>query len=113
MYIAESSLDETPNHSKLRGILCPFDKISKFDTPLSVNDYKLFSDLEIYPNPASDYIRVSGLTKIESYKVYNVLGSIVGKGFVSDSEKIRTNNLYSGVYILRFDTGNTLKFFKK
>ena len=49
----------------------------------------------------------------ESYKVYNILGSGLINGNISNQEKIDIRNLTNGLYFLKFENGNTLKFMKK
>jgi hypothetical protein len=71
-----------------------------------------YNDLSIFPNPSTDFIQISGLTKAENYKVYNVLGEEVNNGIISDNEKINVINLTNGLYFLKFENGNTLKFLK-
>ena len=67
----------------------------------------------IYPNPTTDFIQIYGLIKTEKYSIYSILGSEIKKGTVSNEEKIDTQNLNGGLYFMKFDNGNTLKFTKK
>ena len=79
---------------------------------LSVNDLNLIKNVSLYPNPSSEFIRISGLNKIEIYKIYDVLGAEVLKGEISENKKIDIKNLRQGVYFLKFEKGNTFKFVK-
>ena len=36
---------------------------------LSVNDLNLIKNVSLYPNPSSEFIQISGLNKIEIYKI--------------------------------------------
>jgi hypothetical protein len=69
--------------------------------------------VKLFPNPASDFIYLSNLTETESYTIYNVLGSKVLKGTISNKEGIDIRNLTNGLYLLNFDNGETLKFVKE
>ena len=84
----------------------------QIETTLSVpnNLTKLF---KIFPNPSSDFIQISGLTKTENYRIYNIIGAEINNGNVSDNEKIDVKNLTSGLYFLKFENGNTIKFIKE
>ncbi len=79
---------------------------------LSVNDLNLIKNVSLYPNPSSEFIQISGLNKIEIYKIYDVLGAEVLKGEISENKKIDIKNLRQGVYFLKFEKGNTFKFVK-
>jgi hypothetical protein len=81
---------------------------------LGINDVELVTvDIKSYPNPAIDYLFISGLEKEIKFKIYNTLGAKVQKGRTSNDEKIDIQNLHNGLYFLKFDNGNTLKFIKK
>ncbi|MCL5130205.1 T9SS type A sorting domain-containing protein [Algibacter sp. L4_22] len=81
---------------------------------LSTNNFEIAQNkIKIFPNPSSELITISGLKKDDSYKIYNVLGSIMDKGIIHDKEKINIQNLNNGLYFLKFDQGNTIKFIKK
>jgi hypothetical protein len=82
---------------------------------LGINDFiELNSNnLSIYPNPSTDFIQISGLTKADDYKIYNVIGAEVNNGIISDNEKINIQYLTNGLYFLKFKEGNTIKFLKE
>ncbi|MEG2336103.1 T9SS type A sorting domain-containing protein, partial [Chryseobacterium sp.] len=69
--------------------------------------------LNLYPNPSTNFIRISGLKNLENYSIFNILGAEISKGTISDKKSIEIQNLKNGVYILKFADGNTLKFIKK
>ena len=54
--------------------------------------------VSLYPNPASDIVRVEGITAAE-VQVYNALGQMVKT--VRDSNEISVAGLSEGVYLLR------------
>jgi hypothetical protein len=70
-------------------------------------------DLKLFPNPTTDYIQISGLKNIENYSIYNVIGSEISKGTISNDEKVNIQNLTNGLYFLKFENGNTIKFIKE
>ena len=77
------------------------------------NDDFEYDTVKIYPNPASDFITISGLKNKENYIVYDVLGTEILKGIIIEEGEIRIKNFSNGLYFLRFDNGNTIKFIKK
>lgn len=75
-------------------------------------DFDLNS-LKVYPNPANDFITLSGLKKEENYRIFNVLGTEILKGTILDSGKIEIQNFSKGLYFLEFDNGYTIKIIKE
>lgn len=72
------------------------------------------SILQLYPNPSSDFIQISELTKTENYKIYNILGSEVKSGTIDNSSKANIQSLTNGAYFLKLSSGNTtFRFIKK
>ncbi len=81
---------------------------------LSVNNSNsIEKNLAVYPNPASDYITVSELKKAENFEIYNLIGKNIRKGTISSDESINIQNLIKGMYLLKLENGNTLKFIKE
>ncbi|AUC75875.1 T9SS type A sorting domain-containing protein [Olleya sp. Bg11-27] len=76
-----------------------------------------FSDVKnkinIYPNPSQNYITVSGINTLEPYSIYNAIGKEISKGKVSKNEQIDIKDYSNGLYFLKLDNGNTLKFIKE
>jgi hypothetical protein len=71
------------------------------------------TSLKLFPNPAIEYIQISGLFKEVNYTIYNILGKKVLTGNVVNDEGIYIQNLANGLYLLKFNNGNTIKFIKK
>ncbi|KAB1067725.1 T9SS type A sorting domain-containing protein [Tamlana haliotis] len=80
---------------------------------LGVNDVYAKGALKLYPSPSSDFIAISGLTAKENYTIYNTVGAVVGSGEISANEKIGVSHLTNGIYVLRLEKGNAIKFVKK
>ncbi|MBT8269110.1 MAG: T9SS type A sorting domain-containing protein, partial [Bacteroidia bacterium] len=85
------------------------------DNALSLPSENLNNDIFVYPNPATDYFKIGGLTDEAQFRVFNVLGSAVMKGNVSPSESISLNGLNAGLYLLEInsDQGTIVKRFLK
>jgi hypothetical protein len=90
-------------------------KVSKIDvSTLSIKQFdKNNSSMQIFPNPSAKFIQIFGLIKTENYKIYNILGKQVLDGVVNNQENINTEKLIKGIYFLKFDNGNSLKFIKE
>lgn len=83
---------------------------------LSVED-KFVKNLSFYPNPVRNYLTISSYFKINSYQIYNVLGSLVAEGKASGkTTTIDMTSLNSGLYFVKVVSNNmqsTLKMAKK
>ncbi len=79
---------------------------------LGVNDFTLPA-LTLYPNPASSTVQIEGLITTAAYTLYNAIGVQVSRGEVVNNEQIDINSLASGLYFLKLDSGNILKFVKE
>jgi hypothetical protein len=71
------------------------------------------SQIKLFPNPSEAFINISGLTKVENYAIYDVLGRKINAGNISDKDKIDIQNLTNGLYFLKFENGDILNFIKK
>ena len=82
------------------------------DCSLSTHDFEevIFS---IYPNPAQSTIQIKGLVSLEKYTLYNAIGVQVARGEAQDNTVINVQSLTTGLYFLKFEKGNTIKFIKE
>ena len=83
------------------------------NSTLSIDSITEKPALNIFPNPTTDFITITGLNKTANYKIYSTLGKEIVRGTVSNNETITTQNLKNGLYFLKFEDGNTIKFLKK
>lgn len=84
------------------------------DATLSVDTFENnSSEVNLYPNPAKNFVQINGLKANETYTIYNTIGAVVKSGTVSNNQEIAINNLTSGLYFLKFKNGKTIKFIKK
>ena len=81
--------------------------------PLSIEDIAPANALKIYPNPSNDYLQIIGTTKLDEFKIYNLLGAEVKHGFISGDKKIDIRNLTNGLYFLKFNDTEIIRFIKK
>ncbi|WP_452232593.1 T9SS type A sorting domain-containing protein [Lacinutrix sp. MEBiC02595] len=80
---------------------------------LSTDNFTQNHKVTLFPNPATDYIQINGLTKTEDYTIYNTLGQEVKSGFISENQKLDIQSLANGMYFLKLEEGNSFKFMKK
>lgn len=69
--------------------------------------------LNVYPNPATNSVKINGLRAAENYTIYNTLGALVKKGNIANNEEIDITNLTNGLYFLQINNADTIKFIKK
>ena len=86
--------------------------VSKLST-----EEKFVKNLNFYPNPVKNELTISSIFKIDSYQIYNVLGTLVseGKG-ISNVTQVDMSRLNSGLYFVKVTAKNmqtTLKIAKK
>lgn len=81
--------------------------------PLSNNEFEK-NDLVVFPNPAIDYVYIKNINSNSTYKIFNLLGSEVKKGFLqSENSSINLNSLKSGVYLIQIHDANGNQFAEK
>ncbi|ROI01179.1 T9SS C-terminal target domain-containing protein [Chryseobacterium sp. G0240] len=79
-------------------------------------DKKTAEQVKLFPNPATSYIKISGLKGKGSYQIFNQGGRPVANGTVSEDTAVDVSTLAQGVYIMSIDdtTGkHDFKFLKK
>lgn len=82
--------------------------------PLATPSFNLFDRINLYPNPASDYIAINvpdGLNLPETYSVYNTIGQVLTtKKIASSADLTISTSAYSnGVYFLKITQGSSVK----
>lgn len=90
--------------------------LSLFREPIALVDHLAtlgtsdLKDLNIYPNPATDYINILNVKhKIEKVTIFD----LTGKQMISDTkEKINISKIPSGVYVLSVKTETGIRNFK-
>lgn len=90
----------------------PFTTID-VDVNVSI-DENIFDNILMYPNPAFDNVTIKG-ENIQTIEIYNYVGIIVYKNhdIIDNNTLINTNDMQSGLYIVRIVTKNGQFCFKR
>ena len=74
------------------------------------NNDKINSQIDIYPNPSSDYIFIRNNSNINSLEIYNLNGELVlSNNNLNNLTKIDLSNLISGIYIVKITDNHSIK----
>jgi hypothetical protein len=82
---------------------------------LSVPENQI-AQLRLYPNPAADFVWIeSSEEPLQQIEIFNVLGQQIRSMTVSDVDKARipTNDLTSGLYLVRVNSTTTHRLIVK
>ncbi|TNE81107.1 MAG: T9SS type A sorting domain-containing protein [Bacteroidetes bacterium] len=63
------------------------------------------ASVQVYPNPAQDHIRVSGLDTEAKYSLYDATGKQLSKGDLAANGQVSLSDLPSGLYWLELQSG--------
>ena len=77
------------------------------------NDFTVNDKVKLYPNPSSDFIKISGLNKNENFSIYNLLGEKIINGVIGTNEAIDISYFSDGLYFLKLHNGYMIKFLKE
>ncbi len=88
---------------------------------LSIVDTSTQSNIEVnlkvriktYPNPSTSYISLAGLMETKNYIIYNMRGKELARGSVSYNNKIDVRFLDDGLYLLKLEDFEIIKFIKE
>jgi len=81
---------------------------------VSVNEINSHNTIEVFPNPAKDYIVIKAADKNSKYQIIDIKGQVLKEGDCS-KENIQVKNLSQGTYIVKLISNagvKTMKFVK-
>ena len=74
---------------------------------VSIAENEASDEISIYPNPAKDFVKISGDDRINSVKVYNCLGMMVEEIEVNANEaEINISDYNTGIYFFNVESEN-------
>lgn len=76
-------------------------------------DEEGFENVNLYPNPANDKIRIEGLEGEHEISIFNAMGMKVMAVTLQDEGEIHIDELSAGLYLLRIDEKYTMRFVKR
>ncbi|MBL3550138.1 T9SS type A sorting domain-containing protein [Chryseobacterium sp. KMC2] len=82
----------------------------KISLTLDLRETPEESSINIYPNPASDFIKIDTRSKVLEWEIYDLSGKIVLKG---NGEKIEVKSMIKGAYLLNITLEKGKKITKK
>ena len=90
------------------------------DHDIELSAFFSFTDVEendaislcLYPNPASDVIRIEGTEGIHDICLFNLMGQVVKTATIQDNEEIHIDDLPAGLYLIRIDSLHAIRFIK-
>lgn len=77
------------------------------------SDGEYSQEITISPNPATDFIKITGLETDQNFVIYDMVGQVVKTGVLRKNDEIAIYDFENGLYILKFDDKTILKFIKK
>lgn len=86
----------------------------KVGLPSGIEEAAATSVVRVYPNPASDFVKISATSAIQTVKVMNAVGQVVMEQVANQAEvTIDITSLTSGVYFITGTTENGTTFTEK
>lgn len=100
--------------------LCNLDSIAdngavdvfSLETMTGLSDLDPSLTISIYPNPASDYLKISASKTVESVDILSLDGRMVRSNISPTLDHIDTSDLIPGVYFLRVNQRQAIPFIK-
>ena len=69
---------------------------------LTVGVEEMLSNIAIYPNPANDWIQITGVTANSNFELFSLTGQLLEAGKVNSSyERLEVGHLENGIYQIR------------
>ncbi|WP_417195641.1 T9SS type A sorting domain-containing protein [Bizionia sp.] len=76
-------------------------KVENLGTLLSIKGNKSVILPRIYPNPTTQFIRLSGLQEEKQFELHTISGAKVLNGTVKPNSQINMSSLSAGLYYLK------------
>lgn len=91
-----------------------YGSLSTVDTSTQSNiEVNLKVRIKTYPNPSTSYISLAGLMETKNYIIYNMTGKELVRGSISYNNKIDVRFLDNGLYLLKLEDFEIIKFIKE
>lgn len=82
-------------------------QVDSADCPASNINSEIKSDINIYPNPATEFVNIESSEKIVSIEIYNMQAKLVQRTIVNDVNfSLNIQELNSNIYVIKIKTTN-------
>ena len=89
-------------------------EVTLISSPTPVPKVILPVSINIFPNPATDFITIYGLQSNEMFYIYNINGQqLLSRKASGETEQVTVSYLPAGIYLLKTNDGQTVKWVKK
>lgn len=78
-----------------------------------IDESSINNSISIYPNPANEQIHLEGLVEESEISLYNAFGVCVKTLTLNGNEEIAIDDLAAGLYLLRINKKQAVKFLKR
>ena len=78
-----------------------------------IDESNIKNSISIYPNPANEQIHLEGLVEESEISLYNAFGVCVKTLTLNGNEEIAIDDLAAGLYLLRINKKQAVKFLKR
>ena len=104
-------IQTTPNEGRKNVIDFFIEKFAEIESGASIINN---NTLKIYPNPASEQLKIKTDIKIQQIEIFNIHGrKVYHKTVTNHTNLVSVSNWPSGIYIVKTDTGETKKILIK
>ncbi|WP_296382564.1 T9SS type A sorting domain-containing protein [Winogradskyella sp.] len=80
---------------------------------LSTNDFELINKPSIYPIPSENTITISNIDAATDFSIIDILGKTLTTGSINNNETINIASLTKGIYFLKLDDAQVMRFIKQ
>lgn len=87
-------------------------KVESKSNPSAEKGIRLNENIIFYPNPATDYISIKGISEKSHLAIYSISGDLLISSDIYDGEFIDISILSSGIYLLKVNS-NVFKLNKQ
>ena len=107
-FISFAQAQDSPANSVNNALVLKDGTLDKLASLQEVeDDAKSFGDsFKMFPNPVENKLTIKAKSSIDSYKIYNVLGTLVLHGkTMNNLAEVNVSDLQIGVYMLEVNSG--------
>lgn len=120
----QMSITNLPGSYEVDGVIFRIDFVSGGGNDLYIDDINVYDNasigieengvfhIQVFPNPASDYLEVKGDFEKAEMQLMNLQGQLVIKKTIYSGEKVSVQGMADGVYVVAVRKGDYISFKK-